>query len=230
MKSIKYPSSRLPSPKAVSPGSGCPQPVVQKGPFPTSAQAGGPSSQEGGPKEAVSPPRHRLNGLTDPRGPSTSKAPFQPTNLNSRPTRAWVGGSKAAAASGVRSRACSTGGAPPGPESACVLFSSPTVGWAQCPGFPPGRSPRKGQGHLAAPSLRGSEFIWSALGKLGGGEVGKEGEGTGTSAWTWTEEWRKRKGREDDKKWAILEQEIKERWCVLVLSFTVLLFFKKKER
>lgn len=36
---------------------------------------------------------------------------------------------------------------------------------------------------------------------------------------------------EDDKKWAVLEQEIKGRWCVLVLSFTVLLFFlKKRER
>lgn len=60
--------------------------------------------------------------------------------------------------------------------------------------------------------------------------MGEDGEGTGTSGWTWTEEWTKRKGREDDRKWAILEQEVKGRWCVLVLSFTVLLFIVKKER
>ena len=34
-----------------------------------------------------------------------------------------------------------------------------------------------------------------------------------------------RQGKGDDRKCAILEQEIKGRWCVLVFSFTGLLFF-----
>ena len=44
-------------------------------------------------------------------------------------------------------------------------------------------------------------------------------------------EYGERQGKGDDRKYAILEQEIKGRWCVLVFSFTGLLFFsflKKK--
>lgn len=44
----------------------------------------------------------------------------------------------------------------------------------------------------------------------------------------WEEAWVKRRGREEDRRWAIWEQDIKGRWCVLVFSFTV--SFKKKRQ
>lgn len=65
-----------------------------------------------------------------------------------------------------------------------------------------------------------------------GGGGGEDGEGTGTSGWTWTEERTKRKGREDDRKWAILEQEVKGEggvFWIFVLLFCFL-FKKKKKR
>ena len=73
---------------------------------------------------------------------------------------------------------------------------------------------------VVAPSLRGSEFVWSALGKVGG-KVRREGRnvrvGLGAA--------RGRGRGGDDRKCAILNRKSREGGGVWVSHFTGLLFF-----
>lgn len=170
----------------MSPASGCllnPPSTASSPKVPRSSHWHGPGSSS--PQGGGSGKPALLQGHTDsvashhPEAPLTLASPSSPPVLTPGPPgHEWMGAEKQQ--NSVMSRGWA-GGAPPGPKSPYVQFSSLILGLIQCPGFPPGRFLRKGKrGCLAAPSLHGSEFVWSALGKCGG-RVRREGKGAGTS-------------------------------------------------
>lgn len=137
---------------------------------------GSSSPQEGG---SGKPAPFRGRGRTDStasrhpeRGPSTSCLPLRPVLLTPGPTRAGAGGSREASAFShvprVDRRGASRARVSPRPTCQPDTGVGPMSGFASRKVSEEGERERLVVVVVVAPSLRGSEFVWSALGKVGG--------------------------------------------------------------
>lgn len=113
-------------------------------------------------------------------------------------------------------------------ELAGVPSSSLTLGLVQCPGFPPGKFLREGRAGISVSVSCCSKSPWLRVclecsWEVGGKGGGKGGGGYRNFGMDLDSRMEKEKREGGDRKWAISERGIKGRWCVLVLSFTVLL-------